>query len=58
MNENKPPRKRYGVLVRTMLSPHDLAELTRQAKQEGKSRSKFVTRLLRERINQTNEETQ
>lgn len=50
MNENKPPRKRYGVLVRTMLKPHELAELTRRAQEEGKSRSKYVTRVLQEKI--------
>lgn len=54
MSEIKQPRKRYGVLVRTMLQPHELAELTRQAKKEGRSRSNYVTRVLQERIGRGN----
>lgn len=60
MNEKtmKHSPRRNGALIRTQLSQGDLAELSRRAKQEGRSRSNYVTRVLQERINQTNEETQ
>lgn len=50
MSEIKQPRKRYGVLVRTQLQQDELAELSRRAKQDGRSRSSYVTRLLQQSI--------
>lgn len=49
MNEKtmKYPTRRNGALIRTQLSQGDLAELSRRAKQEGRSRSSFVTVILK-----------
>ena len=50
MSEMKCRNQRNGALIRTMLTPNDLAELTRLAKGEGRSRSNFITRVLQEKI--------
>ena len=50
MNETKCQPQRNGALIRTLLTKSDLAELSRRAKAEGRSRSNYVTRLLQEKI--------
>lgn len=52
MNEVKPQRKQYGLLIRTSLSRKELAELSTLAKKEGRSRSNFVTQILKGKLQQ------
>ncbi len=48
----KPRQKQQGKLVRTNLRQDDLLKLSELAKKEGRTRSGFVTHLLRNIIQQ------